>query len=81
DGVMLTNGPGDHEDVHEANEMIKDILEIVLIFGIYIGHQIFEIAQGATSFKMKFRHRGANHPVRDLATGKVALTSHNHGYA
>ncbi|NAM82420.1 carbamoyl phosphate synthase small subunit, partial [Staphylococcus epidermidis] len=81
DGVMLSNGPGDPEDVPEAIEMIKGILGKVPFFGICLGHQLFALSQGATSFKMKFGHRGANHPVKDLATGKVALTSQNHGYA
>ncbi|MGO1883564.1 MAG: glutamine amidotransferase-related protein, partial [Staphylococcus equorum] len=62
-------------------EMIKDILGHVPFFGICLGHQLFALSQGATSFKMKFGHRGANHPVKDLKTGKIAITSQNHGYA
>lgn len=58
----------------EAIEMIKGILGKSPFFGICLGHQLFALSQGATSFKMKFGHRGANHPVKDLATGKVALT-------
>lgn len=81
DGVMLSNGPGDPEDVPEAVEMIKGILGKIPFFGICLGHQLFALSQGATAFKMKFGHRGANHPVKDLATGKIALTSQNHGYA
>ncbi|UXV34188.1 carbamoyl phosphate synthase small subunit [Staphylococcus sp. IVB6181] len=81
DGVMLSNGPGDPEDVPEAVEMIKGILGKIPFFGICLGHQLFALSQGATTFKMKFGHRGANHPVKDLATGKIALTSQNHGYA
>lgn len=80
DGVMLSNGPGDPKDVVEGIEMIKGILGKVPIFGICLGHQLFALACGANTEKMKFGHRGANHPVKDLATGKVALTSQNHGY-
>lgn len=81
DGVMLSNGPGNPEEVHVAVEMIKGILGKIPFFGICLGHQLFALSQGATSFKMKFGHRGANHPVKDLKTGKIALTSQNHGYA
>lgn len=81
DGVMLSNGPGDPEDVPEAVEMIRGILGKIPFFGICLGHQLFALSQGAEAFKMKFGHRGANHPVKDLATGKIALTSQNHGYA
>lgn len=81
DGVMLSNGPGDPEEVQVAVEMIKGILGHIPFFGICLGHQLFALSQGATSFKMKFGHRGANHPVKDLKTGKIALTSQNHGYA
>ncbi|EKU50401.1 carbamoyl phosphate synthase small subunit [Staphylococcus massiliensis] len=81
DGVMLSNGPGDPDDVQCAVEMIKGIIGKIPFFGICLGHQLFALSQGATSYKMKFGHRGANHPVKDLATGKIALTSQNHGYA
>jgi carbamoyl-phosphate synthase small subunit len=81
DGVMLTNGPGDPKDVPEAIEMIKGILGKVPLFGICLGHQLFALACGANTEKMKFGHRGSNHPVKDLATGKVAITSQNHGFA
>lgn len=81
DGVMLSNGPGDPADVHVAVDMIKGIIGKIPFFGICLGHQLFALSQGATSFKMKFGHRGANHPVKDLSTGKIALTSQNHGYA
>lgn len=80
DGVMLSNGPGDPKDVEEAIEMIKGILGKVPLFGICLGHQLFALACGANTEKMKFGHRGSNHPVKDLKTGKVALTSQNHGY-
>ena len=81
DGVMLSNGPGDPEEVKVAINMINGILGKIPFFGICLGHQLFALSQGATSFKMKFGHRGANHPVKDLKTGKIALTSQNHGYA
>lgn len=81
DGVMLSNGPGDPADVQVAVDMIKGIIGKIPLFGICLGHQLFALSQGATSFKMKFGHRGANHPVKDLSTGKIALTSQNHGYA
>ena len=80
DGIMLTNGPGDPENVPEAIEMIKEVLGKVPLFGICLGHQLFALACGAETEKMKFGHRGSNHPVKDLRTGKVALTSQNHGY-
>jgi carbamoyl-phosphate synthase small subunit len=80
DGVMLSNGPGDPKDVPEAIEMIREILGKVPLFGICLGHQLFALACGANTVKMKFGHRGSNHPVKDLETGKVALTSQNHGY-
>lgn len=80
DGVMLSNGPGDPKDVKEAISMIQGILGKVPFFGICLGHQLFALACGANTEKMKFGHRGSNHPVKDLATGKIALTSQNHGY-
>lgn len=80
DGVMLSNGPGDPKDVPEAITMIHGILGKVPLFGICLGHQLFALANGADTEKMKFGHRGANHPVKDLATGRVAITSQNHGY-
>jgi carbamoyl-phosphate synthase small subunit len=80
DGIMLSNGPGDPKDVPEAIEMIKGVLGKVPFFGICLGHQLFALACGANTEKMKFGHRGSNHPVKDLATGKIAITSQNHGY-
>lgn len=80
DGVMLSNGPGDPKDVPEAIEMIKGILGKVPLFGICLGHQLFALACGANTEKMKFGHRGSNHPVKDLAAGKVYITSQNHGF-
>lgn len=81
DGVMLSNGPGDPKDVQEGIEMIRGILGKVPLFGICLGHQLFALACGANTEKLKFGHRGSNHPVKELKTGKVAITSQNHGYA
>ncbi|GAB2027405.1 carbamoyl phosphate synthase small subunit [Lactovum odontotermitis] len=81
DGVMLTNGPGDPKDVPEAIQMIQGIQGKVPIFGICLGHQLFSLANGADTFKMKFGHRGFNHAVKELATGRIDFTSQNHGYA
>lgn len=81
DGVMLTNGPGNPKDVPEAVEMIREILGKVPIFGICLGHQLFALACNADTYKLKFGHRGFNHPVREIATGRIDFTSQNHGYA
>ncbi|MDR6513865.1 carbamoyl phosphate synthase small subunit [Chryseobacterium camelliae] len=81
DGVMLSNGPGDPEDNQHALEMIRGLLGKVPIFGICLGHQLIGLACGAKTFKLKFGHRGGNHPVLDLEKNKVAITSQNHGYA
>ena len=81
DGVMLSNGPGDPVDVKGATEMIQKLLGKIPIFGICLGHQLIGIACGAKTFKLKFGHRGGNHPVLDLKKNKVAITSQNHGYA
>ncbi|NYE05262.1 carbamoyl-phosphate synthase small subunit [Bacillus niacini] len=80
DGIMLSNGPGDPKDVPEAIHMIKQLLGLVPIFGICLGHQLFALASGANTVKMKFGHRGSNHPVKDLTTGKIAITAQNHGF-
>jgi len=80
DGVMLTNGPGDPKDV-DALEMIREVEAQVPLFGICLGHQLFALANGADTFKMKFGHRGFNHPVRELSSGRIDFTSQNHGYA
>jgi carbamoyl-phosphate synthase small subunit len=80
DGIMLSNGPGDPKDVPHALEMINGVLGKIPLFGICLGHQLFALAGGANTEKMKFGHRGSNHPVKDLSTGKIAITSQNHGY-
>ena len=81
DGVMLSNGPGNPEDVPYALDMIRGIQGKIPIFGICMGHQLFSLANGAKAYKMKFGHRGFNHAVREIATGRVDFTSQNHGYA
>ncbi|WP_066151111.1 carbamoyl phosphate synthase small subunit [Halalkalibacter krulwichiae] len=80
DGIMLSNGPGDPVDVPGAIETIKNLLGKVPIFGICLGHQLLSLACGATTSKLQFGHRGSNHPVRELGTGKIAITAQNHGY-
>ena len=81
DGVMLSNGPGNPEDVPQALDMIRGVQGKIPIFGICMGHQLFAMANGAKTYKMKFGHRGFNHAVREIATGRVDFTSQNHGYA
>lgn len=81
-GVLLSNGPGDPEDVLYAVDTIKELLaEKLPIFGICMGHQLLGLALGGKTYKLKFGHRGGNHPVKDLKTGKVYITSQNHGFA
>jgi carbamoyl-phosphate synthase small subunit len=81
DGILLSNGPGDPKDVPEAIHMIQDILGEYPIFGICLGHQLLALACGADTEKLKFGHRGGNHPVKELATGRTYITSQNHSYA
>ena len=81
DGIFLSNGPGDPSAVTYGIEMVKDLLGFKPIFGICLGHQILSIALGAKTFKLKFGHRGINHPVKSLETGVVEITSQNHGFA
>ncbi len=82
DGVFLSNGPGDPEPCDYAIAAIREILEAgVPTFGICLGHQLLALASGAKTMKMKFGHHGANHPVKDLDTGKVLITSQNHGFS
>lgn len=80
DGIMLSNGPGDPADVEEGIELIKGLIGKVPIFGICLGHQLISLACGGKSEKMKFGHRGSNHPVKELETGKIDITSQNHGF-
>ena len=81
-GVFLSNGPGDPEPCDYAISAIREILDAGLpVFGICLGHQLLALAAGARTEKMKFGHHGANHPVQDLATGRVMITSQNHGFA
>jgi len=80
DGVFLSNGPGDPAAVTYAVETVKALLGQVPIFGICLGHQILSLALGGTTYKLKFGHRGANHPVKNLRTGKIEITSQNHGF-
>ncbi|SDJ73659.1 carbamoyl phosphate synthase small subunit [Sediminibacillus albus] len=80
EGVMLSNGPGDPKHVGEAIEMIRNIVDKIPVFGICLGHQLLALACGADTEKLRFGHRGANHPVKDLATNKTVMTSQNHGY-
>jgi carbamoyl-phosphate synthase small subunit len=81
DGVFLTNGPGDPDAVVGAREAVAGLLGKVPVFGICLGHQILALALGARTYKLKFGHRGANQPVKELASGKVDITAQNHGFA
>jgi carbamoyl-phosphate synthase small subunit len=82
DGVFLSNGPGDPEPCDYAIKAIAELLNTEIpVFGICLGHQLLALASGAKTVKMKFGHHGANHPVQDLASGRVIITSQNHGFA
>ncbi len=82
DGIFLSNGPGDPEPCDYAIEATRALIEVgIPTFGICLGHQIMALASGAKTFKMKFGHHGANHPVKDLDSGRVSITSQNHGFA
>ncbi|MCW2277226.1 carbamoyl phosphate synthase small subunit [Heliophilum fasciatum] len=80
EGVMLSNGPGDPQDVPYAVETVRQLIGKLPIFGICLGHQILGLAAGVITEKLPFGHRGSNHPVKDLKTGRVYITSQNHGY-
>ena len=81
DGLFLSNGPGNPEDVTPVIEVVKALKGKLPIFGICLGHQILSLAYGAETYKLKFGHRGGNHPVKDLETGRIEITSQNHSYA
>ena len=81
DGIFLSNGPGDPEDVTPVIELVRALRGRYPIFGICLGHQIISLAAGAETYKLKFGHRGGNHPVKNLETGKIEITSQNHSYA
>ena len=81
DGVFLSNGPGDPEDVEPVIQLIRQLRGKLPIFGICLGHQMISLAYGARTYKMKFGHRGGNHPVKNLETGRIEITSQNHSYA
>lgn len=80
-GVLISNGPGDPVDVPYTIATVRELIGRVPMFGICLGHQVIALALGAKTYKMKFGHRGSNHPVKDLTTGKVYITSHNHGFS
>jgi carbamoyl-phosphate synthase small subunit len=83
DGIFLSNGPGDPEPCDYAIRTIRELLDkkYIPVFGICLGHQLMGLAAGARTVKMKFGHHGANHPVKDVDTGRVVITSQNHGFA
>ena len=81
DGILISNGPGDPEDVPETIAAVRSLVGNYPVFGICLGHQILSLACGAKTYKLKFGHRGGNHPVKELLTGKIAITSQNHSYA
>ena len=81
DGILLSNGPGDPEDVPEVVETVRRLKGRYPIMGICLGHQMIALAHGARTYKLKFGHRGGNHPVREIATGHIEMTSQNHSYA
>ena len=81
DGIFLSNGPGDPEDVTPVIELVRTLRGKYPIFGICLGHQMVSLAYGAKTYKLKFGHRGGNHPVKNLANGKIEITSQNHSYA
>ena len=81
DGIFLSNGPGDPAAVKNAVQSVKEMIGKKPIFGICLGHQILSLAFGSSTYKLKFGHRGGNHPVKNLATGTIEITSQNHGFA
>ncbi len=81
DGIFISNGPGDPQDVPEVIQTLKELHGKKPMFGICLGHQLIALSYGAQTYKLKFGHRGGNHPVRDVKTGKLEITSQNHSYA
>ena len=82
DGVMLSNGPGDPEPLTSVIDTVRELVDGELpLFGICLGHQLLGLALGGSTYKLKFGHHGGNQPVQELATGKVTITSQNHGFA
>ena len=81
DGIFLSNGPGDPQDAAPVIELVRELRGKYPIFGICLGHQIISLACGAETYKLKFGHRGGNHPVKELSSGRVEITSQNHSYA
>jgi len=81
DGIFISNGPGDPTDVQETISTIRDLIGVKPIFGICLGHQIISLAYGAKTYKLKFGHRGGNHPVKNLKNDRIEITSQNHSYA
>ncbi|HTO22440.1 MAG TPA: glutamine-hydrolyzing carbamoyl-phosphate synthase small subunit [Spirochaetia bacterium] len=80
DGVVISNGPGDPEPVHYVIQAVREMIGKVPLFGICLGQQMLGIAMGGRTYKLKFGHHGGNHPVKDLRTGRIAITSQNHGF-
>ena len=81
DGILISNGPGDPYDVPETIQTVSALIGELPVFGICLGHQVLSLAYGARTYKLKFGHRGGNHPVRNLGTGRIEITSQNHSYA
>ena len=81
DGIFISNGPGDPNDVPQTIKAVRNLIGACPIFGICLGHQIISLAYGAKTYKLKFGHRGGNHPVKNLDNGKIEITSQNHSYA